>query len=80
MKKFYTDVIVNTGAALTYSSFGGYVYSPNNTTTEKEFDTYDEAVTAAKKTSAKLREDVTIYTIDSVVKFPVDDYKVEKVD
>ena len=78
MKKFYTNVVST--AKFEYSDFSPYyVTTTGKSTFEKEFDNYDDAVTAAKKTAAKLQEDVTIYTIDSVVKFPVDDYKVEKV-
>lgn len=44
---------------------------------EQEFSTYDEAVAAAKKTARKTKEDVEIYSIHSVVKFPETDLEVE---
>ena len=71
-KKYYTTI---TGEYDPYTLYyGGRSYSH-----EKEFDSYEEAVKAAKKTAAKTKEDVLIYTVDSVVKFPEVDYEVEKV-
>lgn len=73
MKKYFTTVIE---ANDRYDPWGSKCF---NLSVEKEFDNYDDAVVAAKKTAAKTKEDVTIYTVDSVVKFPVGDYTVEKV-
>ena len=46
---------------------------------ENSFEDHADAVRAAKKESHKQKEDIAIYKIDSVVRFPLDDYKVEKV-
>jgi hypothetical protein len=76
-KKYFTNIY---SEAYTYAG-STYSYTPmvREQLTEKEFDNYDDAVTAAKKTAMKTKEDVAIYTIDSIVKFPLADLEVEKV-
>lgn len=78
-QKYYTtaqDSYAPYNGANSNIVFGGSY----NTSYEKEFDKYDDAVEAAKKTASRTKEDVVIYKIASVVKFPTDNLKVVDVD
>lgn len=44
-----------------------------------EFDNRDDAVAAAKKLASQRKDDVTIWKIDSVAKFPIPDVEIEVV-
>lgn len=55
-----------------YSLCGNYIPTT-------EFDTRDEAVAAAKKLASQRKDDVTIWKIDSVAKFPIPDVEIEVV-
>lgn len=76
-QKYY--VKVKEGLSCKKSSWNGALILDDVYGYEKEFDNYEDAVAAAKKTANKTKEDVIIYSIDSVVKFPEADLEVEKV-
>ena len=62
-----------------YSAYNRPSSYTSDASIEKEFDSYDEAVKAAKKEASKSKEDVVIYKIASVAKFPVDNIRIEEV-
>lgn len=74
-QKFYTQSYVDRS----YNHYDLYGCR-GNYAIETEYDKYDDAVEAAKKTASKTKEDVVIYKIASVVKFPTDNLKVVELD
>ena len=73
-QKFYTQTLSK------HYQYDILDYRLSNYAIETEYDKYDDAVEAAKKTASKTKDDVVIYKIASVVKFPTDNLKVVELD
>lgn len=75
-QKFYVNIVETTTDIDPY--YGRLRTS--KTPKEKEFDTLEEATEAAKKTVMTTKDDVVIYKIAAVAKFPIEDIKVSVLD
>lgn len=77
--QIYPDIKIKKDSSMNYKKNNEYKYLVKGDWTEKGFDDFADAERQAKKSSHNEKEDIAIYKIDSVVRFPLDDYKVEKV-